>query len=335
MIFECSRRPKLIQPGSLWRPGCRLGAPPRLLAWQSPTPVHLRVVGEHHFRRRPLFRLVEHEGHGPVDMPADPHAGSVRAFRRAEDAADQQPPARADRRALPFRPCQLPPPVLRRLPQFALARPDLLRPDVQRHVVELTVPLEPVAVVDHVDELERRVRAPEEVVRPQGPAQERLHLVWPRRHVVAARRAGLPAIAAPFPLAPSSSLSSLPCADAQGLESSRLDNARKLLSKFTVADHFGPLLALQTLPPEDTQPGEWACKWVVYTIPISLTILMPFYAAYCDSRRHLWCRISPNSRIFAFYRHLYAHEPVFATIAMSSSFYVRTNRLHKLSMTIH
>ena len=44
------------------------------------------------------------------------------------------------------------------------------------------------------------------------------------------------------PRPPSSSLPSLPCADAQGQESSHLGNARKLLSKFTVADPFVHLL---------------------------------------------------------------------------------------------
>ena len=58
-------------------------------------------------------------------------------------------------------------------------------------------------------------------------------------------KAGLPHnLPRPSPSHPSSSLPSLPCADAQGLESSRLDNASKLLSKFSVADPYLTLLSL-------------------------------------------------------------------------------------------
>lgn len=90
MIFAHSRRPKLIQPGCFEGPAAAW-APRRdtSLSTPSPTPVHLRIVGEHHLRRRSLFRLVEHEGHGSVDVPAYPHSGSVRAFRRAKDAVDR------------------------------------------------------------------------------------------------------------------------------------------------------------------------------------------------------------------------------------------------------
>ena len=59
----------------------------------------------------------------------------------------------------------------------------------------------------------------------------------------------------PSPSPPSSSLPSLPCADAQGLESSRLDNARKLLSKFTVAD---PIVLLS---PQQNQNHKLTCKF--------------------------------------------------------------------------
>ncbi len=41
-----------------------------------------------------------------------------------------------------------------------------------------------------------------------------------------------------LPRTPSSSLLSLPCADAQGWKSTSLDNARKFRMKFTVADPF-------------------------------------------------------------------------------------------------
>ena len=41
-----------------------------------------------------------------------------------------------------------------------------------------------------------------------------------------------------LPRTPSSSLLSLPCADAQGWNSTLLDNARKFRMKFTVADPF-------------------------------------------------------------------------------------------------
>ena len=44
-----------------------------------------------------------------------------------------------------------------------------------------------------------------------------------------------------LPRTPSSSLPSLPCADAQGWNLTLLDNARKFRMKFTVADPFAPL----------------------------------------------------------------------------------------------
>ena len=45
-----------------------------------------------------------------------------------------------------------------------------------------------------------------------------------------------------LPRTPSSSLLSLPCADAQGWNSTHLDNARKFRMKFTVADPLSPIL---------------------------------------------------------------------------------------------
>ena len=142
------RRPKLIQPGRFEGPAAAWAPRRDTFPEQSPAPVHLRVVGEHDFRTRSHFRLVEHKRQRPVDVAAYPHASSARAFRRAEDAVDQQPSTRPDHRTLPFRPDQLPPAVPRWLPQLALARPDLVLPDVQRHVVKLPVPLKPVAVVN-------------------------------------------------------------------------------------------------------------------------------------------------------------------------------------------
>ena len=47
-----------------------------------------------------------------------------------------------------------------------------------------------------------------------------------------------------LPRTPSSSLLSLPCADAQGWKATSLDNARKFRMKFTVADHFHPFTIL-------------------------------------------------------------------------------------------
>ena len=49
-----------------------------------------------------------------------------------------------------------------------------------------------------------------------------------------------------LPRTPSSSLLSLPCADAQGWNSTLLDNARKFRMKFTVADPFDPPCDVQS-----------------------------------------------------------------------------------------
>ena len=81
-------------------------------------------------------------------------------------------------------------------------------------------------------------------------------------------KAGLPHnLPRPSPSPPSSSLPSLPCAGAQGLESSRLDNARKLLSKFTVADPFVTIDKLIHAAPLDANACWRVCK--SYDIPAS------------------------------------------------------------------
>ena len=106
----------ISKPENLWR------SKPEWF-WVIPPPFsglsHPRIVAEEDGWSHPVLRLVEHDGHRVVDVPAQPHLRAVRALRRAEPSIRKvHPSAPTDDRARPLRPDEFPPSVLRdRSPQ--------------------------------------------------------------------------------------------------------------------------------------------------------------------------------------------------------------------------